>query len=94
MPKSIADVPVEGEFRTADQDERDQQDRRKTLFIVLDHALRHRLTAVATLDLVDALGLTVELDELVVEGTDRHRRLDMARLTQAEERAEEAGGIT
>lgn len=83
-PRSIADVHMTNEYRTAEQDDQDLGDRRSTLFIVLDHVQRRRLTAVEMLDLVQALGLNAELDELVPTGTERHRLLTEARTAAAE----------
>ena len=82
MPKSISDVH-DHEFRTAEQDGHDLKSRRSALVNLLEHVQVQRLTAVQMLDLVDALDLTVELDELAAGHLERQCRLAQARELQA-----------
>jgi hypothetical protein len=62
-----------------EQDDRDQVNRRKTLGSVLRYAHQNVIGGVGLVELVDALGLEAELDDLAGVSAERHRRLTIAR---------------
>jgi len=66
------------DFRADEQKETDEKNRRSTLIGVLDHCIRHHLGPVDMVELINAVGLEDELNELAgsaAETPERHRRL-------------------
>jgi hypothetical protein len=71
------------EVHSEEQKEADLVNARLTLITVLDHAKTQPNPTVALVELVEALGLQAQLDELIGLGPDapeRHRRYAAARL--------------